>query len=157
MLTPPATGLIVPGDVRTWPADDAIDAIVAAIAWAEGYGAGSRGGTDSAGTSRHNPCDISDNGNPVSWNRFYPSSEHSGSQIPDYLTHTNGWRIARNKIQRILDGKSHLASKSTTWQQLAQVWVGDEKRRPGWVRAVTRRLGVRPGDRMGDYVEALTS
>jgi len=142
-----------PHDPTTWPDGDSIGEIVHAIALAEGYGAsGWSDGEDSAGTAAHNPGDLSDNYDTVTYGVTYPSAGiHSGSNIIDYLTHQNGWNLCYNKIRRMIYGQSTIANAYTTWQQLANVWVGDESARSGWVDAVTSYLGVQPTDHIGEY------
>lgn len=133
------TGSQITQDAGTWPGDDRIWEICAAIATAEGY----QDGPGYVPFDLNNPGDISDGA------ATFGSQPHSGSNVTTFPTAETGWQWLYNKVSNIVTGKSSTYPASFTWQQVAVLWAGNSS---AWLSNVTSYLGVDPLSTPAEYV-----
>ena len=138
------TGSTITNDTGTWPGDDKLWQVCAAVALAEGYNKGA----GVAPYDLNNPGDLSpgdESGEQVSM----PAQYHGGSNVIVFDTAEGGWRALYAKFQRIVTGKSSTYPATLTWEQIAQKYAGNWQ---NWLTNITNYLGVDPSSTPKDYV-----
>ena len=139
------TGSPITNDQSTWPGDDKLWNICAAVAIAEGYNQGH--GT--APYDLNNPGDLSpgdEDGQMTNGSQF-----HDGSSIIVFVTAEGGWQALYHKFSNIVNGASSVYPKSFTWQQVAAKYAGNSA---NWLANVTNYLGVSPTSTPAQYVNS---
>jgi hypothetical protein len=139
------TGSPITNDPTTWPGDDKLWNICAAVALAEGYNLGE--GT--APYDLNNPGDLSpgdEDGQRVNGSQF-----HGGSSIIVFDTAEGGWTALYSKFSRIVNGQSTVYPKSWSWSQVAAKYAGNST---AWLNNVTSYLGVDPTSTPAQYVNS---
>ena len=137
------TGAAITNDSATWPGDDKVWNICAAIAIAEGYN-----GAGNASFQLNNPGDLSpgdEHGEATSG----AAQWHGGSYVIQFATAEGGWRALHTKIGNIIQGTSHVYGPFDTWTQIGAKWAGNSA---AWTKNVTSYLGVDPNTTPTNYV-----
>lgn len=137
------TGSQITNDPSTWPGDDRIWNICAAVALAEGYNLGE--GT--APYDLNNPGDLSPG--DEDGQRTNGAQPHGGSFVIVFQFAEGGWQALYHKFSRIVNGQSSAYPQSWTWSQVARRYAGNSD---AWVRNVTGYLGVDPSSTPASYV-----
>lgn len=140
------TGATITNDPNTWPGDDKLWNICAAIAFAEGYNIGS--GT--APYDLNNPGDLGP-GDEGGEQTAGGAQWHGGSNIIVFSQAEGGWRALRNKFQHIISGTSTVYHVTDTWQQVAGKYAGNSA---AWLTNVTGYLGVETTSTPAQYVNS---
>jgi hypothetical protein len=130
----------ITSDMATWPGDssDPVWLVCYAIAQAEGANV-----AGSAPDRLNNPGDLSDGYSQ------YGGQFTDGSSVTNFPDKQTGWQWLYSKVYNIKTRKSTAYNPDETWNQIAQSWAGNWQ---NWVNNVTSILGVKPTDRMGDFL-----
>ena len=139
------TGSEITANPATWPGDDKIWNICAAVAMAEGYNLGN----GAAPFDLNNPGDLSPG--DEDGQRTNGSQPHGGSFVIVFVTSEGGWTALYHKFSNIVSGRSSVYPKSLTWSQVAAKYAGNSA---AWVANVTNYLGVDPSSTPEQYVNS---
>jgi hypothetical protein len=137
------TGSEITSDTATWPGDDKLWNVCAAVALAEGFN-----NSTAAPYLLNNPGDLSpgdEDGQAVAG----PAQQHGGSKVIHFASCEGGWTALRTKFEHIVNGTSHVYPETATWLQVAQLYAGDWQ---NWLNNVTNYLGVDQSSTPADYV-----
>jgi hypothetical protein len=140
------TGSIINNSPTTWPGDDKIWNICAAVAIAEGYNMGE----GYAPYDLNNPGDLSP-GDEAGQATGGGPQVHDGSSIICFATAEGGWNALYAKFSNIVNGHSHVYPASWTWIQVASKYAGDSS---SWLLNVTSYLGVDPTSTPAQYINS---
>jgi hypothetical protein len=139
------TGSQITADPSTWPGDDKIWNICAAVAIAEGYNLGD----GAAPFDLNNPGDLSPG--DEDGQRTNGSQPHGGSFVIVFQLAEGGWTALYHKFSNIVAGRSSVYPKSFTWAQVAAKYAGNSA---AWLANVTNYLGVDPSSTPAQYVNS---
>lgn len=139
------TGSQITADQSTWPGDDRIWNICAAVAIAEGYNLGD----GAAPFDLNNPGDLSPG--DEDGQRTNGSQPHGGSFIVVFATAEGGWIALYDKFSNIVNGRSSVYPKTYSWSQVAAKYAGNSA---AWLSNVTSYLGVDPSSTPAQYVNS---
>lgn len=140
------TGAPITNDVTTWPGDDKVWNICAAVALAEGYNRG----TGTAPYDLNNPGDLSP-GDEAGQATAGAPQFHDGSSIICFAAAEGGWLALYRKFSNIVTGKSKVYPVTWTWREVAAKYAGDST---NWLANVTSYLGVDANSTPASYVNS---
>lgn len=140
------TGAIITNDPGTWPGDDKLWNVCAAVALAEGY----NNGIGAAPYDLNNPGDLGP-GDEAGEETAGGAQFHGGSLIIVFAVAEGGWRALRHKFSNIISGASHAYSASDSWSVVASKYAGNSA---NWLANVTGYLGVDAASTPAQYVNS---
>lgn len=140
------TGSPITNNQATWPGDDKVWNICAAVALAEGYNLGK--GT--APYDLNNPGDLSP-GDEAGQKTAGGPQRHDGSSIICFATAEGGWSALHAKFTNIVNGHSHVYPASWSWAEVASKYAGDAA---PWLANVVSYLGVDASSTPAQYVNS---
>jgi hypothetical protein len=140
------TGAQITNDPNTWPGDDKLWNICAAVALAEGYNRG----PGFAPYDLNNPGDLGP-GDEAGEETAGGAQWHGGSMIIVFSFAEGGWRALRMKFQHIISGLSSAYRATDSWQVVASKYAGNSA---NWLTNVTGYLGVDVNSTPAQYVNS---